>query len=215
MNHPDTPNPIARSRGRSLCLPLALLSIVQWAGCAQPAGSARIPLGSWEGAGTYVYEVWPAPGDADFDPAQPTSLSKSYPTTLTIRRLSVLGEPVVEMEIRSKRGEIPGLGHESYFIAALHEGKAVSDSTKLFKLAYFQWNPGEHFVRKLSDSSPPVSAVCSAVNGDIVLQICYQDRFTDTFRFHGDQLYKDGAIFEPEKGAICWNEVLRRVKQDS
>ncbi len=212
MSLRGTSNPIRSARRLSLWAFVPSLAIAHWAGCGQPAGPVQIPLGSWEGAGTFAYEMWPSPGDPDFDPAQPTSLHKSYPTTLAIRRLSVLGEAVVELEVRSRRGEIPELGHETHFIVGLSEVKAVSDSTKLFRLGYFSWNPGDHFVRKLSDSSRPIGAVCMAVDGDIVLQVYYQDRFADTYRFRGDQLFKDGAVHDPDEGFVAWSEVLRRVK---
>lgn len=189
-----------------------ILAVLSWAGCAQTQRPVGIPLGSWEGAGTFVYEKWPSSPEAEPDPSQPTSLFKSYPTTLAVRRVSVLGEQVVELEIHSRRGSLPDLGDETHIIVGLCEVKAAAESAKLYRLGYSAFNPTGNYVRGLSDSAPPIGASCFAMNGDIVLHVCYEEGFADTFRFRGDLLLKDGAYYDPGEGFISWTEVLHRVE---
>lgn len=211
MNHRGTSKPIEPARGLSLWAFAPILAVLPWTGCVQTQRPADIPLGSWEGGGTFLYEKWTSE-EGDPDPAQPTSLHRSYTTTLTTRRVSVQGQQVVELEIHSRRGSLPELGNETHIIAGLSEVKVISEFARLYRVGYYTFNPNDDYVRRLSDSAPPIGASCFAINGEIVLHVCYEEGFADTFRFRSDRLFKDGAFYNPDEGFISWSEALLPVK---
>ncbi len=184
---------------------LAWLAFV--GGCGHPNGEAEIPRGEWTGSGAFVYETWPTEGADE----PPVSLHNCYPTHLSIRDAVLGGERVVEIEIRSERGRIDkDLGELTHIIAALRREKTLSDSAVTYRLVHWLFNPKEGEQLNPDAASPPASATCMAIDGDVVLQIHYSDEFSDTFRFRRRKVYKSGSYVKLEEGLIHWAEILKR-----
>jgi len=178
-------------------------------GCATTGRPGEIPLGQWSGHGTFVYEHWkPKQGDSEGD--EQVSLTRDYPTTLTIKPGTLDGSEIVEMEIVSKRGELPGdsSGDETHLIVALTEAKRVSNSIVLYRIRGAMLNPGPDEKLESDDSAPPISASCTVVGDATVLQIQYAENFVDTFRFRGRHVEKTGIWFVPDEGLVHWREQL-------
>jgi hypothetical protein len=203
---------------------LLLLSLL--AGCAEPcaqfgpapsqsitpASQAGLPTGRWAGEGTFVYEEWKAGegSPAATKPAGQDEISRSYPTTLSIRPGELGGHPVILMEIESDRGAIPDLGTKTLLKAALVEAKRVSATTVLYRLVGMVVNPDPNESLTFDEQAPPYAASATTNHGVTTFQIDYSNNFTDVFRFRGPELDKAGSYYREDEGLIHWTEHLVR-----
>ena len=180
-------------------------------GCAAPGPRGEIPLGRWAGHGVFAYEDW-EPADEEAKPLTPRSVSRSYPTCLTIQPVDLSGHPVIVLEIRSDRGRLPQLeGEATHLSVAVLKVKRVSDAMVLYRVVGFVLDPGPGKPLRFDDGAPPFGASCTVEKGATVLQIEYGDNFVDTFRFAGNQLEKSGSYFNRKAGLIHWVEHLTRA----
>ena len=188
-----------------------LLALALAAGCATTGRPGEIPLGQWSGNGTFVYEHWKS-GEGEPKLEDQVSLTRDYPTTLTIKKDTLDGRDIIKIEILSKRGDLPGLhiDDESHLILALVEAKRVSDATVLYRMVASQFNPSAGEKLTLDDSAPPISASCTTKRNVTVLQLQYAEDFLDTFRFRGRHVEKTGFWFNPDEGFVHWFECLSR-----
>jgi len=187
----------------------ALVAAILPAGCAPANRHGDIPLGQWSGQGTFVYERWESKEGQSSEGDQ-ASLTRDYSTTLIIKDGTLDGRNIIEIDIVSKRGALPGLhaGDETHLVIALTEAKRVSDSTVLYRMLGALLNPGADEKLALADDGPPVSASCTTSGGVTVLQLQYHANFVDTFRFHGRRVEKSGLWFDPDEGLLHWWEQL-------
>lgn len=167
-----------------------------------------IPLGQWDGEGTFVYETWGSQEPAT-QPAEPSSLHRSYATHLTVRRVEAEGRRGVALDIRSERGALPDLGDETHLTVALLEAKRASEAAALYDMPDWHFNPGPDETLDLDKQGTPFAASCIKSGETTILRIRYDDNFCDTFRFRGDVLDKDGLL-HTDDGLIHWSEKLKR-----
>ncbi|MGE0479587.1 MAG: hypothetical protein AB7Q17_03845 [Phycisphaerae bacterium] len=180
------------------------------AGCAAPARRADVPLGTWVGNGTFVYESWEKTESGEA--SEPRSVQRSYSTRLKIRSGALAGQDVIEVEILSERGPLPKLEDRTHLRAALREAKRPTDSLALYQVLGAQFNPGPDEALKPLDDAPPFAASACDAGDAMILQIQYAENFVDFFRFSGDRVEKYGTYFDPEKGMITWYEWLGRQR---
>ncbi len=188
------------------------LVIVALSGCTAAGPRGEIPAGQWTGQGVLIYEHW-KPADEKTEGPQPQSINRAYPTRMSIRPAQLDGREVIELEIRSERGPLPGMeGKATHLKAALVKAKRVSDSMVLYRLVDLLVNPGADEALGFDDGAPPFGASCITVNGTTTVQIEYMDNFVDTVRFKGDHVEKSGVYFDIKEGLIHWVEHLTRSK---
>jgi hypothetical protein len=190
---------------------LALLAVCL--GCATPYKRAVLPVGEWNGSGYFVS----VPG-ASSDEEGKTELKTfdgNYPTHLKIEPTRGGHADSRRVEILSQRGKQEGMeGDRTHLIACLEPVHSSADNRlTIYRLMKgglsFDENPPD------IDKGPegPAHASCLVVDGDLVLRIHYMEGFVDTFRFHGDVLYKDGSYSaETGESFIHWSEQLRRQR---
>ena len=189
---------------------LAVLLIVALsAGCVSHDRRGEIPFGTWSGEGVFVYENWKQDGENAVDP-KPRSLSRRYPTSLTIRPRELDGHDVIELEILSKHGGMPDMDQETHLNVALVEAKRVSESMTRYRLVDFKFNPTSDNTLSYEEDGPPYAASCITSNGITMLQIEYLENFVDTFRFHGRHVEKAGVYFDSKEGLVHWYEDLTK-----
>ena len=201
-----------RERPRLIRLTAAfssLLVLLLTAGCATTGRPGEIPLGQWTGQGTFTYEHWSS-GEGEDDQDDKVSLTRDYSTTLTIKNSTLDDRDILEVEILSKRGDLPGLhiADESHLVLALVKAGRISDSTVLYRMIASQFNPGADDKLEIDDDAPPSSASCTTKGAVTVLQIQYDENFVDTFRFHGPRVEKTGFWFSPGQAFVHWFERL-------
>ena len=196
-----------------VCLACPALAIVAFsAGCAAPGPRGEIPFGTWSGRGVFVYEHW-KPADKQAEREEPRSIHRTYPTRLNIRPGELNGHEIVELEIHSDRGPLPGMKEKATHLkVALVKAKRVSESVVLYRLVGFLLDPAPDGVLRFDNNAPPFGASCATINGATTLQIDYMDNFADTFRFEGEQVEKTGVYFKKKEGLIHWVEHLTRCK---
>ena len=187
------------------------LLLVVGPGCALQKPLGKIPFGTWSGEGVFVYENWKQDGENAVDP-KPRSLSRRYPTSLTIRPRELDGHDVIELEILSKHGGMPDMDQETHLNVALVEAKRVSESMTRYRLVDFKFNPTSDNTLSYEEDGPPYAASCITSNGTTIFQIEYLENFVDTFRFRGHHVEKSGVYFDLKEGLIHWYEEL--TKQD-
>ncbi len=192
------------SRWISLAV-VALLS----AGCTVSELKDGIPVGEWHGQGVFVYRFWGTEGKATSQPSSPASLSRTYPTHLTIRQVSSGGKDFIELDILSERGSLPEWGEETHLKIALAKAKCVSDTATLYRVVDWEFNPALNEALNLEKEGASIAASCLRLGETTILAIRYSKNFNDIFRFRGDSLQKDGLICD-EKGIIQWSESLKR-----
>jgi hypothetical protein len=192
-------------------LVVAFGGVALCAGCASPSPRGEIPFGQWSGKGTFVYERWKAEEGEKKDNG-PQRIHRDYTTTLSIQPAQLDGRDIMKLEIRSDRGPLPELGDETYLKLALCEAKRVSDSVVLYRVVGPLFNPKPDEELKFREGGPPFGASSMAMDGTTILQIQYEDRFVDTFRFRRDGVEKYGSYGEKSQGFIHWSEKLRRQK---
>lgn len=187
-----------------------LLSLVT--GCATMPQRAELPLGEWSGRGVFIVDTWAA----TWTETQPESQKHQYgqyPTSLKIAH-SENGRPgALRIEIVSQRGPIEQMeGDRTHVVAELEPGATLPDPKfALYRLAGFAIALDEKPPKTEKGPGGPTHATCMVVDNDVVFRIQYLDRFTDTLRFHGDVVYKDGTFYsEKLDGFIHWSEVLRK-----
>jgi hypothetical protein len=193
----------------------ALVAGVLAAGCVAPGPRGEIPLGEWTGRGEVIYESWEESDedadDANVEGEEPRSIHRCYATELRIQPGRLEGHEVVEMEIRSHSGPLPGMEKETRHLRlALLKARRVSDSTVLYRLVDFQLDPDDDETFDFDDNAPPLAATCMVMHGATILQIDYLDNFVDTLRFQGNRVEKLGVYFDRENGLIHWAERLTR-----
>ncbi len=188
-----------------------LLNVALSAGCVSHGRRGEIPFGTWSGEGVFVYENWKQDGENAVDP-KPRSLSRRYPTSLTIRPRELDGHDVIELDILSKHGGMPDMEEETHLKVALVEAKRVSESMTLYRLVDFQFNPTSGNTLSFEEDGPPYAASCITSNGTTIFQIEYLENFVDTFRFHGHRVEKSGVYFDPKEGLVHWYEDLTKDK---
>lgn len=182
---------------------LSVLSCVFAAGCAS-RGVPRIPIGEWNGQGTFTFERWG-------EPENTASFHRDYDTWLHIKNSEVDGQPALELEIISERGELPELGPRTHLRLALVEAKRYDDGTVLFRVAGPIFDPKPDERPKFESNASPFGASLMRTRDLSMLQIAYQEGFVDTFRFRGRELLKAGT-FTVEDGSIHWVEALVQRK---
>jgi hypothetical protein len=180
-------------------------------GCATPYKRAVLPVGEWNGSGRFVH-ARPAKEKATESEALQTS-EGTYPTHLKIEPAPGGHADSRRLDILSQRGKQEGMeGDRTHLIACLEPVYSTGDH----RLTVYRLTKGGlSFDEKPPDVSKgpegPAHASCLVFDGDLVLRIHYMEGFVDTFRFHGDVLYKDGSYSaEPAEGFIHWSERLRR-----
>ncbi len=99
-----------------------LLLIVVGTGCGSHLPFGEIPFGTWSGQGVFVYESWKQAEENAVDP-EPRSLSRRYPTSLTIRPRELDGHDVIELEILSHHGGVPDMDEHTHLKVALAKAK--------------------------------------------------------------------------------------------
>jgi hypothetical protein len=184
-------------------------------GCVAPGPRGEVPIGCWSGEGTMAFEIWsdPTATQPSGESAAPQSLCREYKTKLCIRPAQLGGHEVVELDIHSARGPLPGtrdMGDESHVRAALAKIKRLSDSTVLYRVVAMQYNPGPGEKMSFDEKAPPAGASCITTGGLTILQVQYLDGFVDEFRFEGSRLEKAGTFYDPKSGMIHWVEALNR-----
>ena len=180
-------------------------------GCTSFGTGGEIPFGTWSGEGVFVYENWKQDEENTVDP-KPRSLSRRYPTSLTIRPGELDGHDVIELEILSKHGGMPDMDKETHLKVALVEAKRVSESMTLYRLVDFQSNPTSGNTLSFKEDGPPNAASCITSNVTTMFQIEYLESFIDTFRFHGRHVEKTGVYFNPKEGLVHWYEDLTKLE---
>lgn len=183
-----------------------LLVVTLGAGCASFGPPSEIPFGTWSGEGVVVSERW----KQDDDDSESESISRRYPTTLTIQPIVLEGHDVIEMEIHSYHSDMRSTD-DVHIKAALVKAKRVSDVITLYRLVDFKFNATPENDLHFKENGPPYAASCTSRDGTTILQIVYSENFVDTFRFQGRHLEKTGAFFDPKEQLVHWYEDL--VKQ--
>ena len=187
--------------------------LVVCVGCATPYKHAVLPLGEWNGSGHFV-SATAASSEEEGEMGLKT-FDGNYPTSLKIEPAPGGHTDSRCLEILSQRGKQEGMeGDRTHLIAYLEPvDSGNNDRLTVYRLTKgglsFDENPPD------VDEGPegPAHASCLVVDGDLVLRIHYMEGFVDTFRFHGDVLYKDGTYSpEIEEGFIHWSEQLRRQR---
>jgi hypothetical protein len=182
-------------------------------GCAMPCKCPVLPLGEWNGTGHFV-SVTPA-SSAEKGKTELKAFDGSYPTHLKIESAPGGDADSRCLDILSQRGRQEGMeGDRTHLIVYLEPVYGGDDDrVAVYRLTKgglsFDQNPPD------IDKGPegPAHASCLVVDGDLVLQIHYMEGFVDTFRFHGDALYKDGSYSAGAgEGFIHWSERLRRQR---
>lgn len=171
-----------------------------------------IPLGEWEGSGTFVYECHSRPGPDGRDECEGQErIVRDYPTTLRIERGVLDGHDVVLLKILSSRGQIPQLDDRTDLRIALVELRQVDPRVRMFRMVGAQFNPA---AEERMGFEPPqdesVHGVLIECGGHTVLQLHYQSDFVDTLRFSGSGVEKSGLVRSEESGLVHWSERLRR-----
>lgn len=184
----------------------ALLMVVG-AGCASQRALGEIPFGTWSGEGVFVYENWKQAEVNAVDP-KPRSLSRRYPTSLTIRPRELDGHDAIELEILSSHGGMPDMDEHTYLKVALVKAKRVSESITLYRLVDFKFNPAPDDRLKFEEGGPAFAASCITSNGTTTFQIEYLENYVETFRFYGRHVEKSGVYFDLSEGLIHWYENL-------
>jgi len=199
--------PAARTLG------LAGLALLLAAGCATTGPRAELPFGEWLGEGTFVYQEWEDAGEAP-EAAMAAPVTRTYTTNQAIGPARIDDTDVIKVEIISERGRL-GQHDDStrtHLRLALVETESGSDATTLYRVVGFQYNPHSWDELELASDSPPVGAACTAVDGQVVLQIPYTEHFFDILRFDGRTVEKWGVFSDPDSGFVHWHEQLRRIR---
>ena len=186
-------------------LVVSLVAASCLAGCASQGRAVTIPLGEWRGHGVFVADGW--------EPEKPISLSREYPTRLTIREAEFGGKSGLEIEIVSERGKIEEdeKTDRTYFRLALVEAKRVSNDVVLYRHGELGLDPDPDQHPTIKDSDQPFGATCMRRDGTTTLIISYMDDFADVLRFRGSSVEKTGQYFYGKGSLIHWTERLKRV----
>ena len=168
----------------------AAVACLVLAGCA---GTPEIPEGEWSGEGSFV-----------FSRSDSEKISRDYATRLSIRSGEIDGREIIELEIVSERGPLPGVNEDemTHLKVALAE-----DAPGSYRLVGLLLNPGPD-AKLTYNEEGRVAATCEKVGDDVVLRIEYAERITDTFRFTGRQLAKNGDLFDDKGNHVSWSERL-------
>ncbi|QOJ15003.1 MAG: hypothetical protein HRU75_10250 [Planctomycetia bacterium] len=193
----------------------AVLALSAASGCSSSSTRDRawgIPLGEWEGSGTFVYECRSRHGPDGRDECEGQErIVRDYPTTLRIERAVLDGHDVVVLKILSSRGDIPHLDNRTDLRVALVESQQVHPRVRMFRMVAAQFNPSEG--ERMSYEPPHDGAyhgVLLQTGDQTVLQLHYQSDFVDTLRFSGSGVDKAGLVQSDEVGLVHWSERLRR-----
>ncbi len=191
--------------------------LVLLGGCAASSLRPEIPLGTWNGTGSVVLERWSEDKAASTQPAFET-IFRDYPTYLRIAERACGGERLIELDIRSQRGNMADLeGAETHIVAVLGEYKRVGDRAVLYRLRDWSYNPSEKRASKPPPADGPIAASCISEKGAVVLRVHYMQDFWDVLVFEGDRVRKIGAVFNHEQdgGLIHWSEELTRSRSET
>jgi len=182
------------------------------AGCATTPRRAEIPCGRWSGQGRFVLHRWEAGKSSEG--AQDIVQHGEYPTTLKIETAPADDQPGYRVEILSQRGQVKTLdGDRTHIVMRLRPTRDLADGAiVLYELAEFGISDGPEAPEPEQGPAGRSYATCMLADGQVVLRVHYLDGFSDTFRFRGDALYKDGAYFVSDEGVIRWTEWLRRQR---
>lgn len=181
-------------------------------GCTTLPTRAEIPCGEWSGHGMFVLHKWK--GDESSEAAREILQHGEYPTWLKIEKTTIDDNEGVRMEILSKRGKIETLeGDRTHIIMRLRPTETLADDAiTLYHLAEFGLSDDEDAPGLEKGTEGTTYATCMRAAGQIVLRVHYFDGFSDTFRFRGNAVHKDGAYFDSDEGVIRWTEWLRRER---
>lgn len=203
---PSTSNRLNSMIFSRVILAVLLISALP-TGCASFGTRGEIPFGTWSGEGVVVSERW----KQDDDDSESESISRRYPTTLTIQPIVLDGHDVIEMEIHSYHSDMPSTD-DVHIKAALVKAKRVSDVMTLYRLVDLQFNPTPENELHFEEDGPPYAVSCTTKDGTTIFQIVYRKNFVDAFRFRGRHLEKTGAYFDPKEQLVHWYEDL--IKQE-
>ena len=178
-----------------------LVIVISGAGVALAAEPAAVPVGTWKGKGTFVSFQRRA---SNVD--RTSTGSGAYETSLTISRKRLFGTDALVLEIRSKGGDVMGIG-ERHLKVALVKLESLDNGSTLYGVAGVQllrvgeesgWDD-EAFRR----GQKYATAVCMRREKTLVLQVHYglsadgdddPMAFHDTFEFGPDGVRKRGTF---------------------
>lgn len=181
------------------------------AGCAATPQRAEIPLGQWEGHGAFMMDSWTAASGETKAGTERHQYGR-YPTQLKIEEVKEGSSTRVRIEVLSQHGKIEKMeGDRSHIIAVLERRAPLPDDTfALYRLVDLGIALDEKPPKMEGGPKGPTHATCMLVEGDLVFSIQYMPGFTDTFRFQGGAVLKDGTYYaEKGDGFVHWSEVLR------
>ncbi len=161
-----------------------------------------------EGAGSAEPASPPDESGTGGRPGRAVTIHRRYPTMLRIWEARLDHRDILMLDIRSRRGPLPGLGEETHMIIALQQTRHASAGTALYRVLGIAFNPEEGQLPTVNDMSPPCSATCTTQGDTTILQIRYLEDFVDVFRFEGPQLEKTG-VYQARGGLVHWTEQLR------
>lgn len=178
--------------------------------------TVSIPLGHWEGRGTFAFEAW-SEGVEAYDPDGETEgTSRSYPTTFDARMETRHGREVTRVEILSRRGPIMDEeGDRTHLLMYIAPVKTLSAGAVLLELTEVAATTKAEELEPTDDAPPlPVHATLVRHGDTITLSVRYADGFTDHWCFSRGELHKVG-MYSPggddeNTGLITWTERLHR-----
>lgn len=205
---------------RMYIIGLAALCAVA-SGCSQRISDQGLPIGRWDGTGNYLAATWiPHPDD----PAEVDTFSASshntYDTMLSIRPAPEYGDDSLRMEILSRRGEIRTAddgqalidGDRTHLVMYLQPTMSIHDDEESTQGVDFYEvvEAGASYDSSDVDISPPdelMFVTCCRKGSTCIVQIQYDDRWSDQLIFHGKSLLKMG-MFSTDQMLIHWMEKL-------
>ena len=204
-----------------------LVMAVSGAGAALAAELAVVPVGTWKGKGTFVSFQRRA---SNVD--RTSTGSGAYETSLEISRKRIFGQDALVLEIRSKGGDVMGMG-ERHLKVALVQLASLDNGSTLYGVAGVQLRSvGEHDSwddEAFRRGQKYATAICMRREKTLVLQVHYgliagdddPIAFHDTFEFGPDGVRKHGSfaqhpfaggIEREDFASVYWEEQHRAVK---
>ncbi|MCG3137416.1 MAG: hypothetical protein HJJLKODD_01260 [Phycisphaerae bacterium] len=208
----------------------AVCSLALSMGCAT-AHPGQPPFGIWEGSGHFtrlVNQKDAATGDPIA--GQWAMIQRDYRTVLNIRPAELDGHEVIILDIYSYSGvleddnekkdvhlrvaleKVPDSACANSAPADDHYAphQATADTLSTYQLVAKEMNSDPEVALKYDPAdNGPAPVFCLTRNGMTTLQICYDNRYWDFFRFVGSDVEKSGQMYDDNQ-AIQWVEKLHR-----
>ncbi|MBN1345280.1 MAG: hypothetical protein JXQ73_21485 [Phycisphaerae bacterium] len=221
-------------------LAIGLVAATASTGCSQAEpprfAAATIPLGKWQGRGTFLAYEGISENKDDPSPRQRYQ-DGVYETTLEIGKQTVVGQEAIVIEIRSERGRIfESDNSETRLKALLLPLKTTTHANTAYALGMLEYNPKEWADYRKNEAqirakSDLPSASCVQIGQQTCLQIHYlmpegdsRWMFKDSLVFSRDDVLKTGSFavtgVEAKNGQkpehkttqAYWVERLRRAQ---